>query len=77
VHTDDIAWAHSRLGWEDLMISGVLESLHRGELVDYKAANLGAPQHVDASPPAPLVIIGGVGAARRELSSGWRRSDAV
>jgi hypothetical protein len=25
VHTDDIAWQHSRFGWADLLIGGILE----------------------------------------------------
>ena len=36
VHTDDIAWWHSRFGWDDLLISGVLAPLRRGEAVDYR-----------------------------------------
>jgi hypothetical protein len=83
VHTDDIAWAHSRFGWDDLMISGVLEPLHRGELVHYRPPaweRHGRAGHVDVSPQAPLVIIEGVGASRRELShlidiAVWVQSD--
>ena len=33
MHTDDIAWWHSRFGWADLLINGVLVPFHRGELV--------------------------------------------
>jgi D-arabinose 5-phosphate isomerase GutQ len=32
VHTDDIAWWHSRFGWADLLIDGVLVPFHRGDL---------------------------------------------
>ena len=28
VHTDDIAWWHSRFGWADLLIEGVLVPFH-------------------------------------------------
>jgi hypothetical protein len=71
VHTDDIAWAHSRFGWDDLMRAGVLEPLHRGEFVHYRPPAWDRHDragHVDVSPRAPLVIIEGVGASRRELS---------
>src|SRR5436309_5832255 len=32
VHTDDLAWWHSRFGWADLLIDGILLPVHRGEL---------------------------------------------
>jgi energy-coupling factor transporter ATP-binding protein EcfA2 len=72
VHTDDIAWWHSRFGWYDLIIDGVLEPLHRGQLVHYQRpawASHGRGGHIDVSAKASLVIIEGVGAARRELTA--------
>jgi hypothetical protein len=83
VHTDDIAWAHSRFGWDDLMVAGVLEPLHGGEAVHYRPPaweRHGRTGHVDASPQAPLVIVEGVGASRRELAhlidtAVWVQSD--
>ena len=33
VHTDDLAWWHSRFGWADLLVDGILMPVHRGELV--------------------------------------------
>jgi len=71
VHTDDIAWWHSRFGWHDLMIDGVLETLHRGQSVHYQPpawASRGRAGQIDASAKASVVIIEGVGAARRELT---------
>jgi hypothetical protein len=29
VHTDDIAWEHSRFGWADLLIEGILVPVHQ------------------------------------------------
>ncbi|GAA5116279.1 uridine kinase family protein [Pseudonocardia adelaidensis] len=83
VHTDDIAWEHSRFGWDDLMIAGVLEPLHDGHDVHYQPpawAPHGRTGHIDASARAPLVIVEGVGASRRELShlidtAVWVQSD--
>src|SRR5260370_28325422 len=52
VHTDDIAWWHSRFGWHDLIIEGVLEPLHRGQLVHYQPpalASHGRGGHIDVS----------------------------
>jgi hypothetical protein len=71
VHTDDIAWWHSRFGWHDLMIDGVLEPLHRGQSVHYQPpawASRGRAGQIDVSAQASLVIIEGVGAARREVT---------
>ncbi len=36
IHTDDIAWEHSRFGWADLLIDGILGPVHRGEAVSYR-----------------------------------------
>ena len=33
VHTDDVAWEHSRFGWDDLLREHVLEPWRRGEAV--------------------------------------------
>src|SRR3984957_2165971 len=30
VHTDDVAWEHSRFGWSDLLADGVLAPVRRG-----------------------------------------------
>jgi hypothetical protein len=83
VHTDDIAWWHSRFGWHDLMINGVLEPLHRGQSVHYLPpawASHGRAGQIDVSAQASVVIIEGVGAARRELAhlldaAVWVQSD--
>lgn len=85
VHTDDIAWAHSRFGWEDLMAEGVLAPLHRGEAVGYRPpawAPHGRTGHVVVPAAARLVVVEGVGAARRELAdlldaAVWVQSDAA
>jgi hypothetical protein len=36
VHTDDIAWEHSRFGWDDLLVDGVLVPVHQGQPVSYR-----------------------------------------
>jgi hypothetical protein len=70
VHTDDVAWHHSFFGWDGLMITGVLEPVRRGEAVSFRPpawqerSRAGAV-HVPAG--CSLVIVEGVGAARREL----------
>ena len=83
VHTDDIAWWHSRFGWHDLMLDGVLERLHRGQSVHYQPpawASRGRAGHIEVSAKASVVIVEGVGAARQELThlldaAVWMQSD--
>jgi hypothetical protein len=36
VHTDDIAWWHSRFGWADLLIEGILTPARAGRPVSYR-----------------------------------------
>lgn len=83
VHTDDVAWWHSRFGWDDLMVEGILLPLHAGRDVHYQPpawAPRGRSGHIDVPAGAPMVIIEGVGASRREVThlidaAVWVQSD--
>ena len=71
VHTDDIAWWHSRFGWADLLIDGVLLPARAGQPVTFRPPRWDQRQRPGAiKVPAgcPLLIIEGVGAARRETA---------
>jgi hypothetical protein len=71
VHTDDIAWWHSRFGWDDLLIDGVLVPFHRGEYVSFRPprwADHGRQGFIQVPAQCPLLIIEGVGAGRSEVS---------
>jgi hypothetical protein len=70
VHTDDVAWWHSRFGWDDLLIDGVIEPLRSGQDVAYRPPAWDARKRdggIVVSAAAPLVIIEGVGSGRRSL----------
>lgn len=70
VHTDDIAWHHSRFGWEDLLIAGVIEPFRRGEAISYRPPQWdvrGRGGAVEVPAGAPLLVIEGVGSARPSL----------
>jgi aminoglycoside phosphotransferase len=83
VHTDDIAWHHSVLGWVDLLATGVIAPLGRGEAISFRPPAWdarGRPGSISVPGELDLVVIEGVGAARRELSglvdsSIWVQSD--
>ena len=71
VHTDDIAWWHSRFGWADLLINGVLAPFHRGEPVNLRPpgwAGHGRQGSIEVAAGCPLLIVEGVGAGRSEAS---------
>jgi hypothetical protein len=71
VHSDDVAWAHSRFGWDDLMIGGVLRPIHAGEPVHYRPPGWDKDRragYIDVAAGASTVILEGVGVARRELA---------
>jgi len=71
VHTDDIAWCHSRFGWADLLIDGILMPADRGGQVSFRPprwAEHGRGGSIDVPPGCPLLIIEGVGAGRREAA---------
>lgn len=71
VHTDDVAWWHSRFGWADLMAEGILMPLRAGEDVRYQPPawkKRGRQGVLDVPATSTMVFIEGVGAARRELT---------
>lgn len=71
VHTDDIAWRHSRFGWDDLLVEGVLEPVHRGEAVSYRPPRWAEHLRdgaIEVPAGCPLLIIEGDGAGRQELA---------
>lgn len=83
VHTDDIAWWHSFFGWADLLASGVLEPIRRGQAVAFRPPawdERGRPGAIELPADASLVIVEGVGASRREVAhlldaAVWVQSD--
>jgi hypothetical protein len=77
VHTDDIAWWHSRFGWADLLINGVLIPARSGRPVSYRPPRWDErerPGAIEVPAGCPLLIVEGVGAARGESA---RLTDAV
>ena len=71
VHTDDIAWKHSRFGWADLLVEGVLEPVHRGRAVSYRPprwAEHGREGSIEVPADCPLLVIEGDGAGRKEAA---------
>jgi chloramphenicol 3-O-phosphotransferase len=71
VHTDDIAWWHSRFDWTRLLAEGVLAPLRGRTSVRFRPPawdDRGRPGAVEVSADARLVIVEGVGAGRRETA---------
>ncbi|MDQ2876174.1 MAG: hypothetical protein M3Y33_15820 [Actinomycetota bacterium] len=71
IHTDDIAWEHSRFGWADLLIDGILAPLHGGQAVSYRPPRWvehGREGSIKVPAGCPLLVIEGDGAGRREVA---------
>jgi hypothetical protein len=71
IHTDDIAWEHSRFGWDDLLIHGILVPAQRREAVSYRPPRWvehGRAGSLVVPAGCPLLIIEGDGAGRREVT---------
>ena len=69
VHTDDIAWWRSRFGWADLLIDSILTPVRAGRPVFYRPPRWDERQRpgaIEVPAGCRLLIIEGVGAARRE-----------
>lgn len=70
IHTDDIAWRHSRFGWADLLVDGILVPVHQRRAVSYRPPRWvehGRDGSLDVPAGCPLLIIEGDGAGRREV----------
>ena len=70
-HTDDITWHHSKFGWSELLARSVLQPIRNGQSVNYRPPGWeshGRPGAIEVPTGLHLVIIEGVGAARRELA---------
>ena len=72
VHTDDVAWWESFFGWDGLMAAGILLPARRGDAVRFRppAWDLRAREGaIEVPAGTPLLIVEGVGSARRSLST--------
>src|SRR3984957_14142373 len=70
VHTDDIAWEHSRFGWSDLLANGILGPVRQGRGVSFRPprwAEHGRDGSIDVAAGCTLLVIEGDGAGRREV----------
>jgi len=85
VHSDDVAWGHSRFGWGDLMVDGVLRPLHAGQPVHFRPPGWDRDVregHLNVPAGLSTVILEGVGVSRRALAplvdvAVWVQSDFV
>lgn len=83
LHTDDIAWHHSFFDWSEVLLENVLEPARAGREVVYRPAawqDRGREGAITVPRGSTVVILEGVGAARRELmpvtdSVVWVQSD--
>jgi hypothetical protein len=83
VHTDDIAWWYSRFGWAELLINAVLIPARSGRPVSYRPPpwdERNRPGAIKVPAGCPLLIVEGVGAARRKFTDHidaaiWVQSD--
>ncbi|CAN5894537.1 hypothetical protein BH24DEI2_BH24DEI2_10790 [soil metagenome] len=70
VHTDDVAWHHSFFGWTALLVENVLEPARAGQAVNYRPpawVERNREGAIEVPSKCSLLILEGVGAARREL----------
>jgi hypothetical protein len=71
IHTDDIAWEHSRFGWADLLVDGILVPVSQGRSVSYRPprwVERGREGSIKVPAGCPLLVIEGDGAGRLEVA---------
>ncbi len=72
ISTDDVAWHHSFFDWAELLAGGVLEPARRGDAVSYRPPawrDRGRAGAIAVPVGCELLIVEGVGAGRRELTT--------
>jgi uridine kinase len=77
VHSDDLAWHHDAVAWDDLAITHVIEPWRRGEEVDYRPPGWvarGRDGSVRVPEKVRVLVLEGVGAGRASLAA---HADAV
>jgi hypothetical protein len=70
IHTDDMAWKHSRFGWADLLVDGILVPVSSGRPVSYRPPRWvehGRAGSIEVPVGCALLVIEGDGAGRREV----------
>ncbi|MBC2869010.1 uridine kinase family protein [Streptomyces mexicanus] len=69
LHLDDIACHEELFGWDGRLLTEVIAPLARGTTAHYRPYDWVARRfgHARALPPAPVVLVEGVGAGRRAL----------
>lgn len=85
IHTDDVAWWQDAFGWEDLLVTGVLEPAALNRPVAYRPPaweQRGREGAVVVPPTTQLLVVEGVGSSRRALADHldatvWVQSDEV
>jgi hypothetical protein len=71
VHTDNIAWQHSRFGWADLLIDEILVPVRQGRAVSFRPPRWVEHDRegcIEVPAGCPLLVVEGVGAGRREVT---------
>jgi hypothetical protein len=77
VHTDDLAWHHDAIAWDDLALEHVIGPWRRGEAVDHRPPGWvaqGRDGSVTVEEGVRVLVLEGVGAGRASLTA---HADAV
>ncbi|WNV76827.1 hypothetical protein [Geodermatophilus sp. DSM 44513] len=77
VRTDDVAWNLACFDWAEVLVDGVLRSVHRGAAVDFRPAAWaahGRPGSITVPAGVEVVWVEGTGTVRGELAPWWDAS---
>lgn len=77
VHSDDLAWNHDAVAWDELAVTHVLEPWRRGEAIDFHPpawVTHGRDGAVAVPEGVRVLVLEGVGAGRASLAA---HADAV
>ena len=83
VHTDDLAWWHSRFDWAQLLLDGVIEPFQAGQPVVFRPPawkERGREGAINVHPESSVLIVEGVGCSRLKVApwldaSVWVQAD--